>query len=105
MNEQKLEWPLFNATEQAYMEINLNDDTPKTHLRQKGCNYWNDVYPSLLRIYLRRKGAASQSILKGACPHTEVKLFKPDRLRDYVSGSKSICAFIINIPFNHKYAI
>ncbi|VUZ45161.1 unnamed protein product, partial [Hymenolepis diminuta] len=73
-------------TEEAYLEINLNQDIVKTHLRQKGCHYWNDVYPSLLKNYLRRGGSAGRYMPSDSCPHMEVDLYKVDRLRDYVDG-------------------
>nr|CDS26691.1 BC026374 protein (S09 family) [Hymenolepis microstoma] len=86
LDVQKGDWPLYNSSNEAYLEIGLDKDIVKTHLRQKGCNYWNDVYPSLLRNYLRRSASASHSLPSDNCPHMEINLYKVDRLRDYVDG-------------------
>ncbi|KAM3172759.1 hypothetical protein ACTXT7_013881 [Hymenolepis weldensis] len=87
------DWPLFNSTEEAYLEINLNQDIVKTHLRQKGCHYWNDVYPSLLKNYLRRGGSSNRYMPTDSCPHMEINLYKVDRLRDYVDGLLKLVAY------------
>ncbi|VDN99261.1 unnamed protein product [Rodentolepis nana] len=79
-------WPLFNSSKETYLEISLAEDNVKTHLRQKGCNYWNDVYPSLLRNYLRLSASPSHYMPTDNCPHMEISLYKVDRLRDYVDG-------------------
>ncbi len=80
------------------MEIALENSTVKEHLRGKGCTYWNDVFPTLTRNYLRKFGEQSFAGVDRpkVCPHLETELFPVERLRDFVPGSKYINVRIIN---------
>lgn len=83
-------WPLFNSSGGAYVEIGIDKDIVKSHLRNKGCTFWNDVFPGLVRTHLRRSGALSHSKYTSIenCPHMETNLYNIQRLRDFVPGGK-----------------
>eukprot|EP00108_Taenia_solium_P007857 TsM_001220200 transcript=TsM_001220200 gene=TsM_001220200 len=81
-------WPDFLVTNRSYLEIGLTTSTVKDSLRDKGCTFWNDIFPSLQRIYLQRSGYQSypQLISPTVCPYMEVDLYPVERLRDFITG-------------------
>nr|CDS17963.1 acetylcholinesterase [Echinococcus granulosus] len=81
-------WPDFRVTDESYLEIGLNTSTVKESPHDKGCTFWNDIFPSLQRIYLQRSGYKSypQSGSSAVCPYMEVDLYPVERLRDFVTG-------------------
>ncbi|VDM15812.1 unnamed protein product [Hydatigera taeniaeformis] len=83
-------WPNFLLTNQSYLEIDLTTSTVRKSLHDKGCTFWNDIFPSLQRIYLRRSGYQSHQQLNppNICPYMEADLYPVERLSDFVAGGK-----------------
>uniref|UniRef100_A0A5K3G106 COesterase domain-containing protein n=2 Tax=Mesocestoides corti TaxID=53468 RepID=A0A5K3G106_MESCO len=82
-------WPLYNGTSQKYMEIDLKKQKIKHRLRDKGCTFWNDIFPSLARIYMKmtipcRLGWNEWPKL---CPHLEFDLYDVEPLENFVHGN------------------
>ncbi|VDD84601.1 unnamed protein product [Mesocestoides corti] len=99
-------WPEFDGTTQKYMEIDLNQQTMKHRLRDKGCTFWNDVFPSLARIYMKmtRPRGLGESGRPKICPHLEFDLFAVEPLENFVNGGTS-CLLLEACPLPVKCGV